>query len=200
MTALIDVLPDFAALPTGGGNAPALSDNDLEAERLASFENGYKAGWDDAAKAHSDEQQRIGSTLAQNLMDLEFTRAEIQAQTMKALVPVLRQMTEVLLPELAQGALTGHIVQELEKVARDTINMGVEIRVAPDALEPTRAVVPGDLQHAVAVVADPTLSEGQADIGFAETELQIDLQATLQDVRSLIAGFEHEALKEVADG
>ncbi|MCH2093580.1 MAG: ABC transporter ATP-binding protein [Rhodobacteraceae bacterium] len=200
MTSLVDILPDFASLNVVASSSPAISDADLETERLEAFENGYKAGWDDAAKAHIDETQRINGTLAQNLMDLSFTRAEVHAQTMKALVPVFRQLTDVLLPEMARGALTGHIVQELERYAQQAIDEAIEIRVAPDAAEQTRAAIPETSGLAVSVVADTRLSEGQADLRIADRELQIDLPDALADVRSLIAGFEHEAMKEVADG
>ncbi len=37
----------------------------LEAEKLASFEQGYQAGWEDATKAQADEKSRISAEFGQ---------------------------------------------------------------------------------------------------------------------------------------
>ena len=56
---------DAASLVTASGAESG--DSELEEDRLRAFDQGYKDGWDDAAKAHAEEQRRISAELAANL-------------------------------------------------------------------------------------------------------------------------------------
>lgn len=203
MSALSALLEDFGGLVAADARATGATSvlaNDLEAERLEAFEQGYKAGWDDSAKANSEDQDRIGSALAQNLLDLGFTYNEATAQLTNALVPLLQKMTDVLLPEIARGTLSLHIVEQLDQIARNAMDGGVEICIAPDSVSAVSHLEERDFGFPVRVTGDPSLGEGQAALRFAGTEQEIDVQAALESVRTLVAGFAHEAQKEVVNG
>jgi hypothetical protein len=51
----------------------------VEEAKVASFEQGYKAGWDDAVAAQSEDQTRIRADLARNLQSLSFTYQEARS-------------------------------------------------------------------------------------------------------------------------
>ena len=46
---------------------PSVQAAAVEEAKLAAYEQGYTAGWDDAAAAQSDDQTRIRADLARNL-------------------------------------------------------------------------------------------------------------------------------------
>ena len=64
----------------------------IEEAKLAAYEQGYKAGWDDAAAAQSEDQTRIRVDLARNLQQLSFTHQEARAHILKAVEPLLEEM------------------------------------------------------------------------------------------------------------
>ena len=59
----------------------------LEDEKLAAYDTGYRAGWDDANAAQSDDQTRMKADLARNLQTLGFTYHEARTHILKALWP-----------------------------------------------------------------------------------------------------------------
>jgi flagellar M-ring protein FliF len=76
------VLEDFATLAGPAAQAPsdpapALAD----AERLAAYEQGYRAGWDDAVRAEAADQARIGAELARNLQEMSFSFHEARSRS-----------------------------------------------------------------------------------------------------------------------
>jgi len=65
MMSIAHLLDDFAA--SGQSEQGLIQEVELEEERLASFEKGYQAGWDDAVKSQVADGRRITADLAQNL-------------------------------------------------------------------------------------------------------------------------------------
>ena len=201
MTTLANFLEDFAAAPaTQATVETGLSEAEVEGQRLEAFENGYKAGWDDAIKAQSDDTTRISSAFGQHLQDLSFTYQEAYAQVLKAMTPLLEEMANVVLPSLARDSLGQHIAEELRGMAQRIGHLDVVIAVAPANRQAVAALLDGDFAFPVKLVEDDTLAEEQADIRFGETEAQIDLTDLVQDARDAIAGFAHDARRKAANG
>ena len=71
--------------------------------QLDAFEEGYRAGWDDAIKAQSDDRTRI-SEFAQNLQDLSFTYHEAYSHAINAMTPLLEDIVRSVLPKIAHEA------------------------------------------------------------------------------------------------
>ncbi|PJE26658.1 hypothetical protein PSM7751_02789 [Pseudooceanicola marinus] len=168
---------------------PGLSEEELETIRLEAFENGYKAGWDDAAKAGREEQAHIGADLARNLQDLSFTYHEAHSHMLASVKPLLQEIVGKILPEAARDTLGLRVAEQLEALARERSATAVEISVAPE----NRAVVDGlaeqDFGFPVRVQSDDTLSEGQVFLRFGEEETEIDLGAVTDGIRDALAGF-----------
>ena len=109
----------------------SMSELTLEEEKLEAFERGYKAGWDDAAKAQEEDRDRITSDFANNLQELSFTYQEAYGHLARALKPVLQQMVDSVLPGLARQALGPQIVEQLTELAAGAGRQEVEIVVSP---------------------------------------------------------------------
>jgi len=203
MTALRQFLEDFeapAAKPRPAPEEPGIGVAQLEAEKLEAYENGYRAGWDDAVKAQTEESSRISSALAQNLQDLSFTYNEAYSQVMNAMAPLLEEMVSALLPGLAREALGPQVLEQLLGTARETGSVGVIIAVAPGVAESVAPLLEQDFGFPVTLQEDDTLTEGQADLRFGETERQIDLTEALETITESVRGFVHDNRRMTAHG
>ncbi|MFV0360116.1 MAG: flagellar biosynthesis protein, partial [Tropicimonas sp.] len=74
----------------------------LEEERLVAFDSGYRAGWDDAAAAHADEQGRISAEFAGNLQELSFTYHEARNAVLGEMEGILKGIVDKVLPGTAR--------------------------------------------------------------------------------------------------
>ena len=200
MNALSDLLEDFGAAAESGGHTIHMSEDEGEAMRLEAFEQGYKAGWDDAIKAQSEDHRRISSDLAQNLQDLSFTYHEAYSQVVEGMTPLLNDMIESLLPKLARESLGLHVIELLQDLTRTQSAQSVEIVVASGSREAIAPLLDGDFKMPVTLTEDPRLAEGQADIRFGEVERRVDLAAVLNNIQEALQGFIHENRKEVVNG
>ena len=177
------VLEDFAQpahVPDSPSQPPALT----EADRMAAYETGYKAGWDDAAHAQTEDQDRIGAEFARSLQELSFTFHEARAHVIQSMHPLLDQLTARLLPELLHDALGPTILEELRPLIDEAADTPVELLVAPAsraALEPHLANYGS---AAIVLREEPSMAEGQAHLRIGKTERQIDLTGALDSIKT----------------
>ncbi|WP_010141302.1 FliH/SctL family protein [Oceanicola sp. S124] len=187
MKAITHILEDFGAPRVV--QSPGLSEEELETIRLEAFENGYKAGWDDAARAARDEQGHIAADLARNLQDLSFTYHEAHGHVLGAVKPLLEDIVGKLLPESMGESLALRIIDQLQALARDKASVAVEILVAPDNLPVLETLAEQDFGFPVKILGDDTLPDGQVYLRFGEEETQIDLGEVSDGIRKALAGF-----------
>lgn len=183
------LLEEFGDAAAGG--ALTMTDVSLEDERLAAFEKGYQAGWDDAVKAQSEDVRRITADLAQNLQDLHFTYEEAYGAVMAALRPLLTEMAGAVLPRLARESLAPRIVEMLHDHAREKGRQPIEIAAAPEDLPRLNHLT--ERGPEVTLVADDTLGAGQVYLRFGESEADIDLAGVLSDITAAVSGFFDDA-------
>ena len=181
------LLEDFDE--TQQGAQVTLTDVSLEEERLAAFETGYQAGWDDAVKAQTEDARRITADLAQNLQDLRFTYEEAHSAVMQALKPLLTQMTTSVLPRLAQESLGPRLAEMLYDLARDQGRLNVEIASSPDDAPRLAHLLEADPAIEATLVEDDTLGSGQVYLRFGEVEHEINLAEVLTGIDTAIRGF-----------
>ena len=166
-----------------------LTDVSLEDERLAAFETGYQAGWDDAVKAQTEDARRITADLAQNLQDLRFTYEEAHSAVMQALKPLLTQMTTTVLPRLARESLAPRLAEMLHDLAQDQGRRSVEIVSAPDDAPRLAYLLEDDPAIEATLAEDETLGPGQVYLRFGEAEHEIDLAEVLAGIDAAITAF-----------
>ncbi len=197
---LQDFLEDFDGAAAFAPAQTRMSDDEVETLKLSAFEEGYRAGWDDAIKAQSDDRTRISSDFAQNLQDLSFTYHEAYSQVLNAMTPLLDDIVRSVLPKIAHEALGLHILEQLKAQSRAIGALGVEIVVSPENAEAVAGLLDQDFGFPLRVTEDETMAAGQADIRFGESEQQIDLSEVLTDVSAALQGFMHENRKKVVNG
>lgn len=182
-------------------NDPKLAaDTSLEEHRLEAYEQGYKAGWDDAAAAQSEEQSRVAADFARNLQELSFTYHEARSQILKSLKPLFKEMVSKVLPGLAQNNLAQSIVDEVMSVANAQTEAGIEIVISPTNHAALEQLLAAQNAVDITIIDEPSMAEGLAYLRFADTEKQIDLDSVLISVTQAVEGFFEQQEKEAING
>ncbi|MHA6324455.1 FliH/SctL family protein [Roseivivax sp. CAU 1753] len=192
---LADLLADFTTSGISFGTAAGdnLDAKEQEKHDLATFDQGYRAGWDDAVSAVDQEGKRLHSDFAQNLQDLAFTYREAYGHILAAMEPLLTEIADTILPAALHDSLGRHLTDRLLDHARSCGETLVEIAVSPAELSLVEPMVDADTGFPIKVVADGTLMPGQADIRFGDDhEERIDLTEIASEIREAITGFSTE--------
>ncbi|MEP2029518.1 MAG: hypothetical protein ABJI96_12530 [Paracoccaceae bacterium] len=172
----------------------------LEEKRLESFEQGYKAGWDDAIKAQGDDQTRVAADFARNMQDLSFTYHDAFNQLTKALQPLLTQVVEKVLPDLAHATLGMQVVEQITDIAKTQAGQPVEIVVSPINAKSISALAEQELGMPIAIVEEASLGEGQVFLRFGQVEREINLDQVLGGISDAVDAFFHQTEQEMNHG
>ncbi|EDZ47804.1 hypothetical protein [Leisingera daeponensis] len=190
------LLEDFGFETPAEPVVPAVSEDVLEEQRLASFEKGYSAGWDDAVTAKDQETTRISAELANSLEDLSFTYHEAQAQLLDSLDPMFKVLTSAILPDAMAASFGHHIVDQLAGMAKGQTDQPMQIVVSPGEGAPVRNLLPQNFSVPVTVREDSTLSSGQAYLSVGSTECEINCDALLESIQDSIEAFTYHAKED----
>ena len=187
---------DFGG-PTDFGTTSAETDlEELEDQKLHSFEAGYAAGWEDAIKAQSDDRNRVSAELSQNLQQMSFTYHEATSKLTASLRPFLRQIVEKLLPTIAHQTIGAHVVEQIESMALGQINQPVEIAVAPQNEQLIKALAGEAISEPFSVVVEPSMGAGQVFVRIGQKEREVNLDAAITDVAGAVDAFFHDQREE----
>jgi flagellar assembly protein FliH len=161
----------------------------MEEARLASYEQGYVAGWEDAVGAQAGENTRMAADLAHNLQSLSFTYHEARAHVLKGLEPFLVDLVGQLLPQIARGVLGPLVQSALVPLAEIAADGPITLLFNPAA----RAVIEPLVDRAhgppLSLVEEPTLGEGQVFLRFGDAETRIDLDGAITEIAAALADF-----------
>lgn len=195
--AIADVLPDFSGVaPSRAGH----SSGHLEEVRLQAFENGYNAGWEDAAKSIREEGGTIASEFAQNLSDLSFTYQEAYGHVLSCMRPLLEEIVSVVVPKLARDTIGLRVIEELSNLSGEQMSQPIHLNVAPTDAELIGQMVEAANAPPITIVPDDTLAQGQLHFRFGQNEKMIDLSTVQTGIAEAVSGFFDEQEKEIVNG
>lgn len=172
----------------------------LEEAKLAAYEQGYKAGWDDAAAAQSEDQGRIRADLARNLQQLSFTWQEARAHILKAVEPLLEEMVARLLPQTARETLAPMVLEQVMPMAEALTDQPVALVLNPAVRPAVEALIEQATGLPMAIEEEPTLPEGQVYIRLGGAEAQVDLSRVTADIAATVRGFFSLSRESGTDG
>ena len=181
--------PKAAAAPPVPPPAPAISVEELEKVRLEGYEAGYQAGWDDANRAESEDQSRIGAEFARNLQDLGFTFHEARSHVMHALEPLLTGMVEKVLPRIVSETVGQTIVEELLPLASEAADTPIEVVVSPASRPALETLLSEATTVPFALKEEESLAEGQVFLRSGKTEKHLDLTGAVDRIGTAINGL-----------
>jgi flagellar assembly protein FliH len=161
----------------------------LDEAKLAGYEQGYKAGWDDAVAAQSEDQTRIRADLARNLQQLSFTYQEARSHILKAVQPLLEEMVNRLLPETARETLAPLVLEQVMPMAEDLTDQPVTLVLNPSVRVAVETLIAQATGLPMRIEEEPTLPEGQVYIRLGGSEAQVDLTRVTADIAAAVRGF-----------
>ena len=162
---------------------------DFEEMRLAAFEKGYTAGWDDAVAAQDADGAKLRADLTRNLEDLSFTYAEAQAHVLQAMEPLLRDMVAKVLPAIAQDTLAPVVLETLRPLAEEMAGAAITVVVNPVNRHKVETMLSTGKTLPLTFVEEPSLGEGQVYLRMGDAESRIDLDGVIAAIGRAVAGF-----------
>lgn len=173
----------------GAADTVVLDTLALEEAKLASYDTGYQAGWEDAAAAQSDDQNRIRADLARNLQGLSFTYHEARQHILHALEPLMASMVERILPGIARASLAPLILETLRPLAERSSDPPITIVLNPAVRPAVEGLLAANPALPVVLQDEDTLPEGTAYIRFQAGETQIDLDDAVARIARAVHDF-----------
>ena len=161
----------------------------LEDEKLASYDKGFQAGWEDAVAAQTADQSRLRADLARNLQTLAFTYHEARSHILKALEPLVLQIVGGLLPEIARASLAPIVLETLMPLAEGLGEAPVMLVVHPAARPAIEKLLEQVTGLPLVIEEEPTLGEGQVYLKLGASEAHVDLDRAIADIAAAVRGF-----------
>lgn len=153
--------------------------------RLAAYEQGYAAGWEDAARTLGDEQTTIRADLARNLAAIALTLESARAQVLAGLGPAVQGLCQLLLPRLARASLGAVLAEELAVLTDGMGNSRIILRISPQD-QPAVASLIEDRSEAITLELEPSFAPGQVLIRLEDQELEIDMPRAVEALLSTL--------------
>lgn len=174
---------------SAGGGTIVLDQVALEDAKLASYDQGYSAGWEDAVAAQSDEQGRMRADLARHLQALGFSYQEARMHVLKAIEPLLIEMVTRLLPDLARETLAPVVLEALMPMAEAMADTPVTLVMNPAARPAIEMLLVRATGLPLILQEEPTLGEGQVYLRLGSAETEVDLDRAIADITAAVRGF-----------
>lgn len=174
---------------------------DLDEEaRLAAYEKGYAAGWDDALASQAEDQQRIRTELARHLQAISFTFHEARSHMLRSVGPVLVEMAARILPRMARQTIGATVLETLMPELEQASKTPITILVNPAERATVEAVFTSVAGLPVELRDEPSLGESQVFILRGETEMRIDLDRAIAEIEAALRAYLEMAEQEVLHG
>lgn len=190
----------FTAQDPQSGGTVVTDLNAMEEARLASYEQGYSAGWEDSVTAQDGEKKQMAADLAHNLQSLSFTFHEARSHVLRAIEPLMTDLVAHLLPEIAKEALTETVLKAMMPLAEGAADTPIKILFNPA----TRAALEPLLEQRNAppleLVEEPTLGEGQVYLQLGECETRVDMDGAILEIKTALRDFFTLTTKDTPHG
>ena len=172
-----------------GAPQPLVEASALDEAKVTSFEQGYSAGWEDAAAAQADDQTRIRADLARNLQSLAFTFQDARTHVLQAIRPLILEMTTRLLPEVAREALAPAVLEAVMPLADELADAPLTLVLNPAVRDRVESLVAQATGLPMQIEEEPSLGEGQVYIRLGPAETKVDLTEVTDDIAAAVRGF-----------
>lgn len=172
-----------------GGKTVVLDAMHLEETKLAAYDSGYTAGWEDAAAAQSEDQTRVQADLARNLQGLSFTFHEARQHVLHALQPLMSEMVGRLLPAIGRETLSQVVLEVVMPMAEKLADTPITLVLNPSVRPAVEALLEQATGLPLIITEEPSLSEGQVYLKFGDTETQVNLDRATAEITAAVRGF-----------
>lgn len=176
--------------PTPASDIVVLGKVELEETRLAAFDKGYAAGWDDATVAVHSDRSKVEDEVARNLQALGFTFQEARMHLLRGLKPLLTTMMGRLLPAMGRELLNAHILEALLPRTEAVLEAPVRIHINPRSRRYLEGLAVKAKGLSYKVIEEPDLPDGQVFLRFESgDETLIDIDRAVQQILTVVNSF-----------
>jgi flagellar biosynthesis/type III secretory pathway protein FliH len=168
---------------------PLVEATAVEEAKVASFEQGYSAGWDDAVAAQQGDQDKIRADLARNLQSLSFTFQDARSHVLQSIRPLILEMVNRLLPEVAREALAPTVLEAVMPLAEELADAPLTLILNPAIRTQVEELLMQATGLPMVVEEEPTMPDGQVYIRFGSSETKVDLAQVTADIGIAVRAF-----------
>lgn len=169
---------------------PALvTEEELEEIRLAAYETGYNAGWEDSGQQAERQEAERRAAVERQLEALNFTYHEARGHVLRALEPVLEAMLQTLVPEAARASVVPMVIEQLLPLAGPASETPVTLRISPGSRDDFVAAFTGMPLPPIKLVESPDMATGQAEFSFDTQQTRVDLSHVVDELHAAIRRF-----------
>jgi flagellar biosynthesis/type III secretory pathway protein FliH len=168
---------------------PLVEATAVEEAKVASFEQGYSAGWDDAVAAQQGDQDKIRADLARNLQSLSFTFQDARSHVLQSIRPLILEMVNRLLPEVAREALAPTVLEAVMPLAEELADAPLILVLNPAIRSQVEDLVAQATGLPMAIEEEQTMPDGQVYIRFGTSETKVDLAQVTADIGIAVRAF-----------
>lgn len=177
------------ASASDGTLRPLVEATAVEEAKVASFEQGYSAGWDDAVAAQQGDTTRIRADLARNLQSLSFTFQDARGHVLQAIRPLILEMVNRLLPEVTRETLAPTVLDAVMPLANTLADAPLTLVLNPAVRGQVEDLLAQATGLPMVIDEEPTMPEGQVYIRFGSTETKVDLAQVTTDIAIAVRAF-----------
>lgn len=178
-----------APSPKMRSDDPGIDPSEAESVRMKAYEEGYQAGWDDAARAQSEAEQRMNVEFTRSLKEISLTYHEARSHVIQSMEPLLTTILETVLPEISTEVLANTVQQRLSSHIADAADRPVEIIVGPGGSGPLSEAIDNFAQGAIQIVEEPSLTDSQAYLRVGKSEHKVDVAAAVDALRDSMSAM-----------
>ena len=178
---------------------PSTFNAELEEKRLAQFEEGYAAGWEDAISAQSENTRIANENLAKTIGDLSFTYHEACQHLQTSFLPVLEAMARHLVPPLMEKAFPRMVLDKLADILDDPDVSPLELRCAPERVNYFHETLAGIDHTLVTISSDPKCEKDTILLISADFAEQLDVKFIADEIISEVEAAVFETNKASVD-
>jgi len=161
----------------------------LEPEENADFKLGFEAGQANARASDTAALARATEAISATLSDMDFGYTEARVLLLEQIRPLLTQVAEAILPQIAQESFATHLVDVLFADFELATKEPTKITLSPSAIDHVRTALSGTSENFV-FDADANLTEGQALLKNGNVQIMVDLPALTLDLQNALNGLE----------
>ncbi|MDA7827258.1 hypothetical protein N9A67_03415 [Rhodobacteraceae bacterium] len=180
------LLSDFSSLQSGTNLAKP---DALETLRLDAFEQGYRAGWDDAGAAYKDSTTNLSQEFLTSLCDLSLTHQEAYKALQQDLIAIVEKIGKSLIPEIVGQSFVPTLVKFITDDMRKLGLASLTISVHPENEAALRSLLDEGTHQHVTIETSPTLRKDQAILGTPQREMEFTFTETIDQIRDDLAIF-----------
>lgn len=169
------------------GAPQALPDDALEEARLAGFDQGFKAGWEDCETAQKEASATARAELMRHLQEMSFGYHEAHGHILAALRPVLTALTDRVLPAVARQTLGPRVLEALLPLAQARLDEPIRLHVHPDSRLPLEEFLLAAVDPPFETIEDSAISPGVVMLSAGSAEVEIDAESVLGSIREIVA-------------